>query len=177
MKPENSNKSVSNMDVLKDIRGLLSGNQEQETAKANPENKKGDLEAKIAGLEAQIKDFKDLVQKQQEELQKVVTEKEQLAAKLKMVNSGGEKAVPQSVKTDGLKDEVSQLDARIEELSAELSQIEDLIKLKSQELLQKIARIFMEAGQGEVAIEFRKTANSLESAENCAHFLRELLNQ
>lgn len=177
MNPENKNKSVSNMDVLKDIRGLLSGNAEREDVTAVPRDIKIDLEARISKLEAQIKDFQELVKKQQNELKIVTTEKEQLAAKLKVENSGDEKVTSRTLKSDGLKDEASQLEARIDELSATLSQIEDLIRLKSQELLQKIARIFMEAGQGEVAIEFRKTANSLESAENCAHFLRELLNQ
>ncbi|MBN1367922.1 MAG: hypothetical protein JW967_08345 [Dehalococcoidales bacterium] len=177
MKAENTNKSVSNMDVLKDIRGLLSGNSELGNITADPKNRQSDLEAKIVKLETQVKDYEELVQKQQKALQRITTEKEQVAAKLNAAGPGNEKVVSLSVKSDGFKDEVSQLEARIDELSTTLSQTEDLIKLKSQELMQKIARIFMEAGQGEVAIEFRKTASSLESAENCAHFLRELLNQ
>jgi len=158
VKLKKPDRSVSNMEVLKDIRGLLSLTQEREDATADEirgESKNG-LDAEIARLEAQIKDYKELVQKQQEELNKLPS--------------------PDS-KPMVLDEETAQLEARIAELSSALSQIDDLLKLRSQELLKKIARLFQEAGQGEVAIEFNRAAGGLEVAENFAHFLRVLLDQ
>ena len=176
MKSERIDKSVSNMEVLKDIRGLLSVTRERDGIAAGGESPEKYFQSEMARLEAQVKEYKELIQKQQSELQMVVGEKEQLAAKLKAMGSGVEKPVPVAAKSPVSDEEALQLEARIAELSSALSQIEDLIKLRSQELLQKIARLFQEAGQGEVSIEFRKTASALESVENSAHFLQELFN-
>jgi DNA repair exonuclease SbcCD ATPase subunit len=177
MKLEKPNRSVSNMDVLKDIRGLLSVTREREDATADGVSGKSSLEVEITRLEAQIKDYKELVQKQQEELRRVESEKEEFAAKLKAPGSGNDKLISPASKSAALGEEAAQLEARIAELSLALSQIEDLLKLRVQELLQKIARLFQEAGQGEVTIEFRKAASELETVENFAHFLRVLLEQ
>jgi hypothetical protein len=70
MKLEKPNRSVSNMDVLKDIRGLLSVTREREDATADGISGKSSLEVEITRLEAQIRDYKQLVQKQQEELRR-----------------------------------------------------------------------------------------------------------
>jgi len=158
VKLKKPDRSVSNMEVLKDIRGLLSLTQEREDATTDEirGDSKNGLDAEIARLEAQIKDYKELVQKQQEELNKLPS--------------------PDS-KPMVLDEETAQLEARIAELSSALSQIDSLLKLRSQELLKKIARLFQEAGQGEVAIEFNRAAGGLEVAENFAHFLRVLLDQ
>ena len=66
MKLKKPDRSVSNMDVLKDIRGLLSVTQEREDAKADGVGGESGLEAETARLEAQIRYYKELVQKQQE---------------------------------------------------------------------------------------------------------------
>lgn len=53
----------------------------------------------------------------------------------------------------------------------------ELLQVKLKELLKRIALIFQEAGEGSMAIEFRKGADSLENAENMARFLQILLNE
>ena len=178
MKLKKSDRSVSNMDVLKDIRGLLSVTRErEEDAAADGVRGESSLEAETANLEAQIRYYQELVQKQQEELRRVESEREEFAAKLKVLGSDKNKLISSTSKPTAPGEEAAQLEARIAELSSALSQIDGLLKLKAQELLKRIARLFQEAGQGEVAIEFRKAASELEVAENFAHFLRVLLGQ
>jgi hypothetical protein len=75
-----------------------------------------------------------------------------------------------------LGEDAAQIEARIEEFSSALAKMDELTRLKSQDLLRRIGRLFQESGQGEVAIEFRKGASGLEVAENFAHFLRALLD-
>ena len=177
MKPRKPDRSVSKMDVLKDIRGLLSPTQERdESAEARLRDDEG-LKAETARLEELIKYYKELVQKQQEELHRVESEKEEFAAKLKMLGSGKDKLIAPASKSAAPSEEAAQLEARIAELSSALSQIDGLLNLRTQELLKRIARLFQEAGQSDVAIEFRKGASELEDVENFAHFLRVLLEQ
>ena len=177
MKLKKPDRSVSNMDVLKDIRGLLSVTREREDATADGVSGKSSLEVEITRLGAQIKDYKELVQKQQEELHRVESEKEEFAAKLKVLGFDKDKIISPASKSAALGEEAAQLEARIAELTSALSQIDGLLKLRVQELSKKIARLFQEAGQGEVALEFRKAASELEVVENFAHFLRALLEQ
>jgi len=70
MKPNKTDRSVSNMDVLKDIRGLLSVTQERENMKAVEVSNENSMEAEIIGLKTQIRSYEELVQKQNEELHK-----------------------------------------------------------------------------------------------------------
>ncbi|MDP2730413.1 MAG: hypothetical protein Q8O55_08015 [Dehalococcoidales bacterium] len=177
MKLKKPDRSVSNMDVLKDIRGLLSVTREREDATADGVRGESGLEAETARLEAQIRGYKELVQKQQEELHRVESEKEEFAARLKVLGSGKDKLISPASKSAALGEEAAQLEARIAELSSALSQVDDLLKLRTQDLLKRIARLFQEAGQSDVAIEFRKGAGELEDVENFAHFLRVLLEQ
>jgi hypothetical protein len=169
-------RSVSNMDVLKDIRGLLSVTREREDVTADGVRDESSLETEIARLEVQIRYYKELVQKQQEELHRVESEKEEFAAKLKILDSCKDKLIAPASKSAAPSEE-AQLEARIAGLSSALSQIDGLLKLRVQELSKKIARLFQEAGQGEVAMEFRKAASELEAVENFAHFLQALLEQ
>ncbi|MFH0769447.1 MAG: hypothetical protein V1932_07810 [Chloroflexota bacterium] len=173
MKAKKPDRSVSNMDVLKDIRGLLSATQEREDSAKVRSSDKGNLKAETAELEKQIRYYKNLVQKQQDELHKLENEKKELSAKLNTLHSGQDK--PTSPGTEKLREEINQLEARKEELSSALSQIDGLLKFRAQELLKRIARLFEEAGQGEIALEFRRAGNELENVENFAHFLRALL--
>lgn len=177
MKLKKPDRSVSNMDVLKDIRGLLSVTREREDTTTDGVRGESSLEAEMARLESQIRYYKEMVQKQQEELHRVESEKEEFAAKLKVLGSGKDKLISPASKSLALVEGVAQLEVRIAELSSALSQIDGLLKLRVQELLNRIARLFQEAGQGEVAIEFRKVASELEVVENFAHFLRVLLEQ
>jgi chromosome segregation ATPase len=175
MKPNKTEKSVSNMDVLQDIRGLLSVTHERENVKAVDVNSEN-LEAEMTGLKAQIKSYKELVQKQKEELLRVENEKQALIAKLTALECGKDKITFPSSTSMKLGEDAAQIEARIEELSSALAKMDELTRLKSQDLLRRIGRLFQESGQGEVAIEFRKGASGLEVAENFAHFLRALLD-
>jgi chromosome segregation ATPase len=177
MNREKSNRGVSNMDVLKDIRGLLSVTQEREDVAAGEVEGDSGLEAEVARLEAQIRGYKELIQKQQEELSGVESEKEDFTVRLKVLNDVNDQLISPASGSVALGEETAQLEVRIAELSAALSQIESLLKLRIQELLKRMANLFSEAGQGEVAIEFRKSAHGLEVAENFAHFLRVFLEQ
>ena len=175
MKPRKPDRSVSKMDVLKDIRGLLSTTQErEESAKARLEDE-GGLKIETAWLEEEVRRYKGLVQKQQDELHRLESEKKELAAKLNMLYSGKDK--PMSPRAEELCEEIAQLEARKAELSSALSQVDGLLQLKVKELLKRIARLYQEAGQGEIAIEFRRAGDELEDVENFAHFLRALLEQ
>ena len=177
MNREKSNRGVSNMDVLKDIRGLLSVTQEREDVAAGEVKGSSGLEVEVARLATQIRGYKALIQKQQEELAVVKSEKEEFAVRLKVLNDANDQLISPASGSVALGEETAQLEARIAELSAALSQIESLLKLRIQELLKRMANLFSEAGQGEVAIEFRKAAHGLEVAENFARFLRVFLEQ
>jgi chromosome segregation ATPase len=175
MNLKKSDRSVSDMDVLEDIRGLLSVTRQRDDTTADRVRNESRLEVEIAKFEAQIIHYKELVKKQQDELNRVESEKEELTAKLKVLNFGKDNLASPASKSIALNEEVAQLEARIAELSSALSKIEGLLKLRVQELSRKIATLFQEAGQGDVAIEFRKAAGELEIVENFAHFLRVFL--
>ena len=177
MKPRKPDRSVSNMDVLKDIRGLLSATQERDDSAEARLRDEGGLKAQTARLEEQIRYYKELVQKQQDELHRLESEKKELATKLNMLGSGKDKPMSPTPRAEELCEEIAQLEARKAELSSALSQVDGLLQLRVKELLKRIARLYQEAGQGDIAMEFRRAADELEVAENFAHFLRALLNQ
>ena len=177
MKQKKPDKSVSDMEVLKDIRGLLSVTREPEEATADRVRDENSLKIDAVKFEAQIRHYKELVQKLQEELHRVEIEKEEFAAKLKALDSGNNELMSAASKSTALSEETAQLEARIAELSSVLSQVDGVLKLRVQELSKKIARLFQEAGQGDMAIEFRKAASELEIVENFARFLQILLGQ
>lgn len=152
MKANNPDRSVSNMDVLKDIRGLLSATPGREDA---PKPQLEDSSATAA-----------LVKKQQEEIARLRSENKELLAKLDSFVSCKDRPM-----------DMAQIEAEKAEMSLALSQVEELVKLKSQELMRRIARIYQEAGQGEIALEFKKADESLEVTENFAHFVRALMGE
>ena len=177
MKQKKPDKSVSDMEVLKDIRGLLSVTREPEEGTADRVRDENSLKIDAVKSEAQIRHYKELVQKLQEELHRVEIEKEEFAAKLRALDSGNNELMSAASKSTALSEETAQLEARIAELSSVLSQVDGVLKLRVQELSKKIARLFQEAGQGDMAIEFRKAASELEIVENFARFLQILLGQ
>jgi len=65
MKPGKPDRSVAKMDVLKDIRGLLSATQEREDSAGARLRDEGGLKAETARLEEQIGFYKEMVQRQQ----------------------------------------------------------------------------------------------------------------
>jgi DNA repair exonuclease SbcCD ATPase subunit len=177
MKPRKPDRSVSKMDVLKDIRGLLSTTQEREDSAKTRLRDEGGLKIETAWLEEEVRRYKELVQKQQDELHRLESEKKELAAKLNTLCSGKDKPMSPAPGAEELCEEIAQLEARKAELSSALSQVDGLLQLRFKELLKRIARLYQEAGQGDIAMEFRRAADELEVAENFAHFLRALLNQ
>ncbi|MCX6013329.1 MAG: hypothetical protein NTV30_07970 [Chloroflexi bacterium] len=177
MKPGKPDKSVSQMDVLKDIRGLLSSTSDRNSSIEIQSEDKNVLSAKKTQLKEEIKSYKELVQKQQQEIDDLKNENKELAARLTRVNTEKNKPAPQTPGIEKLQNEIAMLEARISELSSALSQVDSLLQLRVKEILKRIATIYQEAGQGDVAIEFRREAGELENAENFARFLQVLLNQ
>ena len=178
MKSEKPKRSIANMDVLKDIRGLLSTAQEGKSSIEADLREETELKAEIARCREELERYRGLAQKQQEDLERLRTKNEELAANLNLVRFGKDE-VPTSpnAKVEALNREIAQLEARKCELASALSEVEDLLQFKLKELLERIARVHQEIGRGEVAIEFRKAGDCLESAENLACFLRALLNE
>ena len=150
MKANNPDRNVSNMDVLKDIRGLLSATPGRE------DSPKPQDSSETAAL----------IKQQQEEIARLRSENKELLARLDSVVSCKDKPM-----------DIAQIEAGKAELELALSQLEELVKLKSQELMRRIARIYQEAGQGEIALEFKKAGNGLEDTENFAHFVRALMGE
>ena len=176
MKPKKPDKSVSSMEVLKDIRGLLSTSQKREdSTEARPKDEHSP-EPKTAQLEEEVRRYKELVQKQQEELRRLESENKELAARLSMLSSGKDKPMSPTPGAEELSEEITKLEARKAELSSVLSQVDGLLQLKVKELLKRIGRLYQEAGDGEMAFEFRRAGDDLEIVENFAHFVRALLS-
>jgi predicted nucleic acid-binding Zn-ribbon protein len=167
VKPEKPKRTISEMDVLKDIRGLLSTSPERK-AREEAGVEAADLKAELARYEDELKKLRELVQRQQEELESLKLEKEEL---LRLT----QRPAPASSDAGKLEAEIAALEARKAELSAALAEIEGLLELKLKELLKRIARVCQEAGEQGLALEFRRAATRLDDAESFAHFLRLLL--
>ncbi len=173
MKPKKPDRIVSEMDVLKDIRGLLSTTRGREAPTEAPLKDEGGSRADTARFKEEIRRCRELIQEQQKELGRVKSENEELAAKLKALGSAKEKSVPPEAGKPG--EEITRLEARKDELSLALSQLDGLLQVSMKELLKRIARLYQEAGGSDMALEFRRTGDQLETAENLAHFVRALL--
>ena len=176
MKSKNPEKNIAGMDVLNDIRGLLSVTQEKANTPALATRGETSLEEEITGLRVQIKSYEALAQRQKEELRILENENKALAAKLTASESGKAKIVSSVSTIENHDEDTVQIEAKMAELSTALSKMDELTRLKSQELLRRIGRLFQESGQGEVTLEFRKGASGLDVAENFAHFIRALLD-
>ena len=192
MNAKKSDRNVSKMDVLKDIRGLLSASQEQDVSKKASSEDKGVFRAETAVVEEEVRRYKGLVQKQQEELDRLRSENKALAQKqqeldglrsenkellAKLDTFLSNKGKPIAPSTDKSSWEIAQIEARTAELSLALSQVEGLVQLKTKELLGRLARVYQEAGQGEIALEFRRGRDEMEVVENLARFVQALVNE
>jgi DNA repair exonuclease SbcCD ATPase subunit len=177
MKTDKPDRSVSNMSVLKDIRGLLSTTRDKEGSTETRSREDGVLEAEAARLKEQIRRYEGLLQEQREKLHRLESENTELVTRLNALFSGKDKPMSPVPGPEVLREEIAQLEARKDERSSLLSQIEALLQLKVRELLKRIANVYQEAGQGDTAREFRKAANELEHVETFACFVQSLLNQ
>jgi chromosome segregation ATPase len=171
-------KSVAGMGVLKDIRGLLSSNQERKpSAGVDPEE---GVNSKIeeARYKEELNSYREQLQKQLEELKKLTRENRELVHNLELLRSGKEViSCSDSVNKKELVRDIAQLEIQKSELDRALADVVELLRVKLKDLLKRIALIFQEAGDGSMAIEFRKGADSLENTENMARFLQILLNE
>jgi len=178
MKSERPKRSVADMDVLQDIRGLLSTAQKGKPSIEPELREKARLDAEIARYEEELERYRGLVQKQQEEMERLRKENEQLVTNLSLLHSNKAEVPPSpNAEAEALNREIAELKAQKYELSSGLCELEELLQLKLRELLKRIASVLQEIGAGEVAIEFRRAMDSLEDVENCAYFLRELLKE
>jgi chromosome segregation ATPase len=176
MKPEKPKRSVANMSVLKDIRGLLSAAQEGKASMEAELEEETELKAEIARYKGELERYRELAQRQQEHLERLRKENEELVASPNLLRSGSdEMPASPNAKVEGLNREIAQLEARKCELCSALSEVEGLLQLKSKELLKRIARVYQEVGESGIAIEFTRAADGLEVAENFAHLLQALL--
>lgn len=175
MKSPNPKKSIANMDVLDDIRGLLSTGQGRSPQRNREKTKNPAPDALINSLRDEIKEYQEQLKTREGEITRLKKELEELAVKLECALKAKDSKPAASPQPQTVPDAAVQLEARITELTQTMEQIEDLLKLKSQELLKKIARVFQEGGQDEAGLEFRRGASQLEAAENFARFLRLLI--
>lgn len=175
MKTKQPDRSVAQMAVLKDIRGLLSITRAQAPPAETSPKAELDIQAEKAGFEEQLKQYEELVRKQQSALDRLEDEKKELDAKLSVLQSAIDKSAPLKAGTDKLGREISDLEARKAELSVALSQIQDLLQFKIKELARRIARVYQESGDVSASRDFRRIADQLEAAENFGEFLRALL--
>lgn len=178
MKSNKSGKSVAGMDVLKDIRGLLSVSREEKPAEGVCQEDDAERQTEAALYKEEINSYREQLQKQQEELERLTRENQELVQELEQLRFGKEKTSrPAGANEKELALDIEQLELQKEELDCVLADVEELLQFKLKELLKRVARIFQEAGQGDMAIEFRRGADSLENTENLARFLQVLLNE
>ena len=74
-------RNIAKMDVLKDIRGLLSSTQEQEVSKEARAEEKAGSKAETAAAEKEVARYKDLLQKHLDEIDRLKKENKGLLQK------------------------------------------------------------------------------------------------
>ena len=205
MKANKPTKSVSEMSVLKDIRGLLSSTGARQTTDSAPKPDH-DLQAIVARLEGELAKYKELAgkletetadlrnkikaheeraRKQGDALENMGIEKNELEAKLNSMqplatrppDPSPDKPQPSHEATDSLKRDIFDLEARKDEMSSALTQVEDLLQIKIKDLARRIARVYEEAGDYGANRDFRRITSHLEASENFGEFLRALLRE
>ncbi len=176
-KPAKLDRNVAGMQVLSDIRGLISGTPSKPRPAEAPKQKKATPDPRVARLESEIATYREQVQKQQAELDRLKAERDALAARLAAAPPVVEKRTAPSAGSQRTSDEIAGLEERKAELTAALSDVEALLEVKTQDLLRRLANIFEEAGQSDFAQEIRRGRNGLQNPENLGSFLRAFLRQ
>jgi chromosome segregation ATPase len=177
MKAKKPDNRVAGMAVLKDIKGLLSTTRDPAVAVEVDSKTKTDARAGNDRLAEQLKEYEQLVLKQQAALDRLEAEKKELEAKLSGLQSAQGRPETQKTDNDRLTRDISDLEARRDELSAALTQIEGMLQIKIKELARRIAQIFQEAGDMYAVRDFRRVTDQLEAAGNFGEFLRTLLRE
>lgn len=178
MKPERSRKTVADMGVLKDIRGLLSTGQDRKTPADAEPTREADLETEIAVCREEIERYKQLAVRLEQNQERLRRENNGLRADLEMLRSRRDEApVTTTANSEGLVQEIVDLEERRLELVSIFSKVEDVLQLRLQELLKRIGRAHQEMGATGLAVEFRRTADQIQNAETFAQFVRELIGE
>ena len=170
-------RSVAGMQVLSDIRGLISGTRDAAKPAAGAKEGKDASSAQIARLQKEIASWKELAQKRQEELDRLRSERDALTASLTVTAPGKDKASRPDRADQRLSDEISDLEQRKAGLSSVLSDVEGLLQIKTQDLLRRLANLYEESGQSDFAQELRRGRSGLQDPDSLASFLRALLRQ
>ena len=170
-------RSVAGMQVLSDIRGLISGTRDTAKSAAGATESKDASSAQIARLQKEVASWRELAQKQQAELDRLNSERDALTARLAAAAPGKDKAGRPDRADQRLSDEVSDLEQRKAVLSSALSDVEGLLEIKTQDLLRRLANLYEEAGQSDFAQELRRGRNGLQDPDNMASFLRAFLRE
>lgn len=176
MKTKKPDRSVAQMGVLKDIRELLTTREQAPTAETSPK-KEQSVQTENLRLQEQLKQCNELVRKQQAAFDRLEIERKELDTKLGLLQLSIAKPTPPKTGPHTLSREISDLETRKVELSAALSQIEDLLQFKIKELTRRIAHVYQEAGDADASRDFRRITGQLEAAENFGEFLRALLRE
>lgn len=165
-------KNVAGMAVLQDIRSLLSSSHDTKT-NSPAETKTGTVlrHQKDKDIK-ELKQYQETITQQQNRIVQLETEKKELSGKLALLqaSSGGSSDGDKHLTAD-----IAGMEAGKEELTRALAQIEELLQLKTKDLVRRIRRIYEEAGDFEAGRDFRRISNQLEAAENFGEFLRALL--
>lgn len=179
MKSENrSKRNVGDMDVLKDIRGLLSTESENKSASVAVTEDEAALKAEIKHCRDEIDRLTNLTQDQQNELSELRRANEELAADLSILRSAGRESPASACSVPERTDqEIADLEAWKSDLTSAISELEDLLRFKLKELLKRVARIHQEAGDTGTAVEFRKAADQVICSEDIACFVQALARE
>jgi len=174
MANKKTGKNVAGMAVLTDIRSLLSTNREANTT--IPPGKKAETApagVTDAGVQ-ELKQYQETIQRQQAQMARLETEKKELSEKLSSLQLNSDQP-PQHNAYSIM--EINDLEARKDELTRALSQVEGLLQLKIKDLVRRISRVYEEAGDFDAGRDFRRISNQMEAAENFGEFIRALLRE
>ncbi len=165
-------KNVAGMAVLQDIRSLLSSAGSQQ--EAGQERKGEELENRdeIQRLEGQLGQIREQLKREHDAFLKSEAEKQELEKKL---NDRQQVAKPAATSKDMNTREIADLQAKKDELETALSRIEDLLQIKTKDLIKRLSRVYEEAGDFDAGRDFRRISNQLESSEAFGAFLNGLV--
>lgn len=143
------------------------------------------LNDQIDSLQQEVKRRDELSAKLQTTIGRLETEKNELEATFASLQSAGDKptapaaspVVAAKPTEDSLSRDIFDLEARKDELSSALTDVEGLLQIKIKDLARRIARVYEEAGDYGANRDFRRITNQLEVSENFGEFLRALLRE
>jgi len=176
MSSEKHKRNVRDMDVLNDIRGLLSTAPGEKSSGETGSEEDSNLQFQIGQYRLEIETLRQQVQQQHEELNGLRMSNEVISAKAELCHSTTpEPPVLLHPTAKQLADEIALLEAKQCDLASAVSELEELVQFNMKELSKRVARVYEEAGATDLAIDFRRTADQLQQAEDLACFVRALI--